>query len=102
MTLQLFVFPKIALPDVRTLAAALRARLCREPIGFSPTRAAFNSPSPRVSPMPQAHWRLCPSTGQLVQHWVHADPQDPQRRTVSSLLAQASLTLSLYVDARGA
>ncbi|MEA3169058.1 MAG: hypothetical protein QOI97_2006, partial [Pseudomonas sp.] len=33
-------FQLIALPDVRTLAAALRAKLCREPVGFSPTRSA--------------------------------------------------------------
>lgn len=97
MTFQLLV-----LPDIRTLAAALRAKLCREPVGFSPTRKAVPCSSPRVSPVPRATWRICPSTGQLVQHWVHADPQDPQRQNVSSLLAQASLTLSLYVDARAA
>ncbi len=97
MTLQLFV-----LPDIRSLASALRAKLCREPVGFSPTRSTFAVPSPDVRPAPMlAHWRVCPSTGQLVQHWDHADPQDPQRRIVSGLV-QASLMLSLYVSARTA
>jgi hypothetical protein len=102
MNFQLPAFPKAHLPDLRTLASALRAKLCREPVGFSPTRAAFVSPSPRVSPVPQAHWRICPTTGQLRQHWDHADPQDPQSRSASSLFAQASLMLSLYMDARAA
>ncbi|KTB54793.1 hypothetical protein RJC98_09170 [Pseudomonas allii] len=92
----------LALPDVRTLAAALRAKLCREPVGFSPTRSAFAAPSPQVRPAyPLAHWRICHDSGQLVQHWDHADPQDPQRPKVSSL-AQASLMLGLYVSARAA
>jgi len=95
-------FQLIVLPDLRTLAAALRAKLCREPVGFSPTRGAFAAPSPCVSLPPLAHWRICPTTGQLVQQWDHADPQDPQRRNVSSLFAQAGLVLSLYVDARAA
>ena len=95
-------FQFIALPDVPTLAAALRAKLCRAPVGFSPTRSAFVAPSPQVRPAPPlAHWRICPDSGQLVQHWDHADPQDPQRPTVSSL-AQASLMLGLYVSARAA
>lgn len=95
-------FPLIALPDVPTLAAALRAKLCRAPVGFSPTRSAFVEPSPQVRPAPPlAHWRICPDSGQLVQHWDHADPQDPQRPKVSSL-AQASLMLGLYVSARAA
>ncbi|MGY2291053.1 hypothetical protein ACW9H6_14345 [Pseudomonas sp. SDO528_S397] len=97
MTFQLLV-----LPDIRALAAALRAMLCRTPVGFSPTRAALTCPSPRVRPTPRAHWRICPSTGQRVQHWVHADPQDPQRRSAWRLLAQASLALSVYVDTRAA
>jgi len=92
----------LALPDVRTLAAALRAKLCREPVGFSPTRSTFAAPSPQVRPAyPLAHWRICPDSGQLVQHWNHADPQDPQRPKVSSL-AKASLMLGLYVSARAA
>jgi len=92
----------LALPDVRTLAAALRAKLCREPVGFSPTRSTFAAPSPQVRPAyPLAHWRICPDSGQLVQHWYHADPQDPQRPKVSSL-AKASLMLGLYVSARAA
>ena len=96
MTFQLLV-----LPDVRTLAAALRAKLCREPVG-SPTRSTFAAPSPQVRPAPVlARWRICPESGQLVQHWDHADPQDPQRPKVSSL-AQASLMLGLYVSARAA
>lgn len=95
-------FQLIVLPDLRTLAAALRAKLCREPVGFSPTRGAFATPSLRVSLPPLAHWRICPTTGQLVQQWDHAAPQDPQRRNVSSLFAQASLMLSLYVNARAA
>ncbi|MCS3420130.1 hypothetical protein M2399_005480 [Pseudomonas sp. BIGb0450] len=95
-------FQLIALPDLRTLASALRAKLCREPVGFSPTRSAFVTSSPRACPAPLAHWRICPTTGHLVQQWDHADPQDPQRRNVSSLVAQASLMLSLYVDARAA
>jgi len=95
-------FQLIVLPDLRTRASALRAKLCREPVGFSPARSAFATPSPRVSLPPLAHWRSCPTTGQLVQQWDHADPQDPQRPSVSSLLAQASLVLSLYVDARAA
>ncbi|AVE04005.1 hypothetical protein ACQRBV_20950 [Pseudomonas sp. R11F] len=97
MTLQPFV-----LPDIRSLASALRAKLCRMPVGFSPTRSPFAATSPQVRPAPMlAHWRVCPTTGQLVQHWDHADPQDPQRRNVSSLV-QASLMLSLYVSARTA
>ncbi|AYF48985.1 hypothetical protein C9382_27345 [Pseudomonas aylmerensis] len=97
MTFQAFV-----LPDVRTLAAALRAKLCREPVGFSPTRSPLAVPSPQVRPAhPLAHWRICPATGQLQQHWDHADPQDPQRPTVSRL-AQAGLMLGLYVSARAA
>lgn len=96
-------FQLLVLPDLRTLASALRAKLCREPVDFSPTRKACVTPSPRVSPAhPQAHWRICPTTGQRVQQWDHADPQDPQRRDVSSLVARASLMLSLYVDARAA
>lgn len=95
-------FQLIVLPDIRTLAAALRAKLCREPVGFSPTRSAFAIPSSQVRPAPPlAHWRVCPTTGQLVQHWDHADPQDPQRRIACSLV-QASLMLSLYVSARAA
>ncbi|KMT52849.1 hypothetical protein [Pseudomonas fildesensis] len=95
-------FQLLALPDVRTLAAALRAKLCREPAGFSPARVAFATPSPQVRPAhPLAHWRICPTTGQLQQHWDHTDTQDPQRPKVSSL-AQASLLLGLYVSARAA
>ncbi len=95
-------FQTLVLPDVRTLAAALRAKLCREPAGFSPTRSAFAAPSPQVRPAhPLAHWRACPATGQLQQHWDHADPQDPQRPTVYSL-AQARLMLGLYLSARAA
>lgn len=102
MTFQLLV-----LPDVRTLAAALRAKLCREPVGFSPTRATFAAPFPQASkdqarPAPVlAHWRICPASGQLLQHWDHADPQDPQRPKVSTL-AQASLLLGLYLSTRAA
>ncbi|WP_081782053.1 hypothetical protein [Pseudomonas sp. CHM02] len=92
----------LALPDVRTLAAALRAKLCREPVGFSPTRSAFAAPSPQVRPAPPlAHWRVCPATGQLVQQWDHADPQDPQRPQVSRP-AQTGLLLGLYLSARAA
>ncbi|AZE55475.1 hypothetical protein C4K03_3320 [Pseudomonas synxantha] len=95
-------FQLIALPDVRTLAAALRAKLCREPVGFTPTRSTFAAPSPQARPaLPLAHWRICPDSGQLVQHWDHADPQDPQRPKVSSL-AKASLMLGVYVSARAA
>ena len=97
MTFQLLV-----LPDVRTPAAALRAKLCREPVGFSPTRTAFAAPSPQVRPAPPlAHWRICPASGQLLQHWDHADPQDPQRPQVSTL-AQASLLLGFYLSNRAA
>ena len=97
MTFQLLV-----LPDVPTLAAALRAKLCREPVGFSPTRSAFAAPSPQVRPAPPlAHWRICPASGQLLQHWDHADPQDPQRPKVSTL-AQASLLLGFYLSTRAA
>lgn len=96
-------FQLLVLPDLRTLASALRAKLCREPVGFSPTCKAYVTPSSRVSPAhPQAHWRICPTTGQRVQQWDHADPQDPQSRYFSSLLVQASLMLSLYVGARAA
>lgn len=95
-------FQLIALPDIRTLAAALRAKLCREPVGFSSTRSAFAAPSPQVRPAPPlAHWRICPASGQLLQHWDHADPQDPQRPTVSRL-AYASLMLDLYLSVRAA
>ncbi|MBE8593543.1 hypothetical protein IQK56_22955 [Pseudomonas sp. MAFF 301449] len=97
MTFQLLV-----LPDVRTLAAALRAKLCRAPAGFTPARPTFVAPSSQVYPArPLAHWRICPQSGQLVQQWEHADPQDPQRPKVSSL-EQASLMLGLYVSARAA
>ena len=90
MTFQTFV-----LPDVRSLAATLRAKLCRAPGSFCATRSAFATPSPKVRPAhPLAHWRICPQSGQLVQHWDHADPQDPQRPKVSSP--------GLYVSARAA
>ncbi len=96
-------FQTLVLSDVRMRVNALRAKLCRGSVGIAPTRTAFASPSPRISPMNlRAHWRLCPSTGHLVQHWDHADPQDPQRRNVSSLLVQASLMLSLCLSARAA
>ncbi|MGY2397939.1 hypothetical protein [Pseudomonas sp. SDO5271_S396] len=97
MTFQTFVF------DVPLLVAALRARLCRAPAGFAPARAAFTAtPSPQVRPAPpRAHWRICPESGQLVQHWDHADTQDPQRPRVSRV-AQASLMLDLYLSARAA
>jgi len=95
MTFQAFV-----LSDVRMLAAALRAKLRREPVGFSPTRSAFAAPSPQVRPAPPlAHWRVCPESGHLVQQWDHADPQDPRRPKVSSLM-QAGLLLGLYLNAR--
>ncbi|MGR3885416.1 hypothetical protein [Pseudomonas sp. 1152_12] len=95
-------FQRLVLPDVRTLAAALRAKLYREPVGFSPARSAFAVPSPQVRPAPPlAHWRICPASGQLLQHWDHADPQDPQRPKVS-MLAQASLLLGLYLSTRAA
>ncbi len=100
-------FQLIVLPDIRTLAAALRAKLCREPAGFSPTRSAFTAPSPLASKdqlrpaPPLAHWRVCPASGQLLQHWDHADPQDPQRPQVSTL-AQASLLLGFYLSNRAA
>ena len=97
MTFQLLV-----LPDPRTLAAALRAKLCRASAGFSPTRSTFATPSPHVRPAsPLAHWRICPESGHLVQHWDHADPQDPQRPKVSSL-SQARLLFGLYLSARAA
>ncbi|MGA9700960.1 hypothetical protein [Pseudomonas sp.] len=97
MTFQLLV-----LPDLRTLATALRAKLCREPVGFSPTRSPYATPSPQVRPAPPlAHWRICPATGQLQQHWDHADPQDPQRPSVSSL-AQAGPMLGLSLSTRAA
>ena len=97
MTFQLLV-----LPDSRTLVAALRAKLCRAPAGFSPTRSTFATPSPQVRPAPPlAHWRICPESGHLVQHWDHADPLDPQRPQVFSL-AQARLLFGLYLSARAA
>ncbi|WP_339481436.1 hypothetical protein [Pseudomonas sivasensis] len=97
MTFQLLV-----LPDVRTLAVALRAKPGRAPAGFCPARSTFVARSPQVHPArPLAHWRICPQSGQLMQHWEHADPQDPQRPKVSSL-AQAGLMLGLYVSARAA
>lgn len=95
-------FQLIVLPDIRTLAAALRAKLCREPVSFSPTRSTFAAPSPQLRPAPPlAHWRVCPASGQLLQHWDHADPQDPQRPKVSTL-AQASLLLEFYLSNRAA
>ena len=102
MTFQTFV-----VNDLRMLAAALRAKLCREPVGFSPTRVTFAAPSPQASkdqarPAPVlAHWHLCPASGQLLQHWDHADPQDPQRPQVS-MLAQARLMFGLYLSTRSA
>ncbi|MEN5149604.1 hypothetical protein [Pseudomonas orientalis] len=96
MTLQTLV-----LPDVCTLAAALRAKLRRAPTGLRPARAAFDSSSLQVRPArPLAHWRVCPQSGQLVQQ-DHADPQDPQRPIVSSL-AQADVMLGFYLSARAA
>ena len=98
-------FHPIALPDVRTLAAALHAKLCRVPSGFSPARSAFAAASFQTSkhsarPIPPlAHWRICPASGQWLQQWDHADPQDPQRPKVSRL-AQAALMLGLYLSAR--
>ena len=95
-------FQALVLPDVRTLAAALRAKLCREPVGFSSTRSTFAIPSPQVRPAPPlAHWRICPESGHLMQYWDHADPLDPQRPQVSSL-AQARLLFGLYLSARAA
>ncbi|NNA69251.1 hypothetical protein [Pseudomonas gessardii] len=89
-------FQTLVLPDARTLASALRAKLCRGSLGVAPVRTACVSPSPRINPAHlQAHWRLCPTSGHLVQQWDHADPQDPQRRNVFSLLAQARLLLSV-------
>lgn len=97
MTLQILAFP-----DVRTLAAALRAKLCREPVGFSPTRSTFAAPSPQVRPAPPlAHWRVCPASGQLLQHWDHADPQDPQRPMVSTRVQTGQL-LDFYLSNRAA
>ncbi|MTD22299.1 hypothetical protein GIR22_24515 [Pseudomonas sp. CCM 7891] len=87
MNFQLTAFPTVVLPDLRTRGSALRAKLSREPVGFSPTRATFVSPSLRVSPAPVAHWRICPTTGQRLQQCDHADPQDPQSRNASSLFA---------------
>ncbi|AIG01037.1 Uncharacterised protein [Pseudomonas fluorescens] len=90
-------FQTLVLPDLRTLAQALRAKLCRGSLGAAPVRTAFASPSLRLNPIHlQAHWRLCPTTGHLVQQWDHADPQDPQRRNVSSLLAHVRLMLSAH------
>ena len=97
MTFQLLV-----LSDPRTLAAALRAKLCRASAGFSLTRSTFATPSPHVRPAsPLAHWRICPESGHLVQHWDHADPQDPQRPQVSCL-AQARLMLGFYLSTHAA
>ncbi len=97
MTLQTLV-----LPDVCTLTAALRAKLRRAPTGLRPARAAFDSSSLQVRPArPLARWRVCPQSGQLVQQWDHADPQDPQRPIVSSL-AQADVMLGFYLSARAA
>ena len=97
MTFQLLV-----LPNPRTLAAALRAKLCRAPAGLSPSRWIVVTPSPqgRQAP-PLAHWRICPESGHLVQHWDHADPQDPQRPQVSCL-AQARLMLGFYLSTHAA
>lgn len=74
----------LALPDVRTLAAALRAKLCREPVGFSPTRSAFAAPSPKcarptrwrigVSALTVANWS---STGITPTLKTHRDPRFP-------------------------
>ena len=90
-------FQTLVLPDVRTLASALRAKLCRTFVGVAPVRTAFACPSPRTSQAHlQAHWRLCPTTGHLVQQWDHADPQDPQRRNVSSLPVHVRLLLSAH------
>ncbi|WPN95807.1 hypothetical protein [Pseudomonas sp. MUP55] len=95
-------FKTLVLPDVPTLAAALRAKLCRAPAGFSQARAGFALSSLQVRPArPLAHWRVCPESGQLVQHWDHADPQDPQRPKVSSL-AQAGVMLAFYMSVRAA
>jgi len=97
MTFQTFV-----VKDVRTLAATLRAKLCRAPAGVCVARPAFAVPSPRMRPAhPLAHWRACPTTGRLQQHWAHAAPQDPQRRNVSNL-AEARLMPALYLGTRAA
>ncbi|AYG07895.1 hypothetical protein D7M10_12705 [Pseudomonas fluorescens] len=90
-------FQTLVLPDVRTLASALRATPCRVSRGIAPARTALACPSPRISPVHlRAHWRLCPTTGHLVQQWDHADPQDPQRRNVSSLPVHVRLLLSAH------
>lgn len=39
-------FQTLVLPDVRTLASVLRAKLCRGSLGVTPARTAFASPSP--------------------------------------------------------
>ena len=97
MTFQLLV-----LPDPRTLAAALRAKLCRAPVGFSPTRSTFALPSPLVRPTTtKKHKRNRPESGHLMQHWDHADPLDPQRPQVFNL-AQARLLFGLYLSALAA
>jgi hypothetical protein len=97
MTFQTFV-----VNDLRMLAAALRAKLCRTSAGFSAARPAFAAPSPQVRPAhPLAHWRVCPTTGRLQQHWAQTDPQDPQRRIVSSL-AEARRMLDLSLSTRAA
>ncbi|MFO2464338.1 hypothetical protein OOJ96_10985 [Pseudomonas sp. 15FMM2] len=81
-------FKTFVLPDLHGLATALQARLRREFPGVAQPRTALIFPSPRISLVHlHAYWRLCPNTGHLVQQWDHADPQDPQSRNVSSLLA---------------
>lgn len=77
----------LALPDVRTLAAALRAKLCLEPVGFSPTRSAFAAPSPKcarplrwrtgVSALPPANWSSSGTTPTLKTHKDRRFPDWP-------------------------
>jgi hypothetical protein len=46
-------FKTLVLPDVPSLAAALRTELCRAPVGFFPMRSAFATPSPQDPQRPK-------------------------------------------------
>ncbi|SDU96422.1 hypothetical protein [Pseudomonas mucidolens] len=82
-------FKTFVLPELHGLATALRAKLRRGFLGAARPRIALISPSARISLVHfQAYWRLRPNTGHLVEQRDHTDPQDPQSRNVSSLLAK--------------
>ncbi|WP_339532988.1 hypothetical protein [Pseudomonas mucidolens] len=94
-------FKTFVLSELHGRANTLRAKLRRGFLGVARPRATLISPSARISLVHlQAYWRLRPNTGHLVEQRDHTDPQDPQSRNVSSLLAQTSVMLNRYPSVR--